>query len=81
MRIFHAIENDVHAFAGDGFFERCESLRGSKGYDTLMRGGACYSAIEHFARLKAHGHAAFARQIDNLLHARSGGAFGDQDTI
>ena len=40
------------------------------------------SAIQHFARLETRtGTLRSPREIDDLLHARSSGPLGDQDTI
>ena len=81
MRIFDAIENDVQSAAGDGFFERRESFGRSEARPRPDAGRAHRGAIQHFTRLKSHRNTAFARQFDDLLHTRSGGSFGDQDTI
>ena len=81
MRVLNAIENNMHASAGNGFFERRESFGGSERDHSLMLRRAHHSAIQHFPRLKSHRNAAFARQLEDLLDARSGGSFGDQDTI
>jgi hypothetical protein len=81
MRVLDTVENHVHSPAGNGFLERRETLRRSESHDTLVRRGARDGAIQHFARLEAHRNATLARQLDNLLDARSSRPFGDQDTI
>jgi hypothetical protein len=80
MRIFHAVQNHVQPAAGDGFFERGESLRRSEPYYSLMS-RSHGRAIQHFARFETHGDPMLARQIDDFLNARSSGPLGDQDTI
>jgi hypothetical protein len=80
VRILDAIENDMQAFTGNRFFQRCESLGRSEANDALMGRPHC-GPIEHFARLESHRNAAFARQIDDFLDTRSGRPLGDQDTI
>ena len=80
VRVFNAVEDDVHAFACDGFFESGVTLRGAKADHALMRDSGCGS-IEHFARLIADGDAVFAGEIDDFLNARPGGTFGDEDAI
>ncbi len=80
VRILYAIEDDVHALLRDRLLKRGEPFGRSESYNSLM-GHSGAGSIEHFARLVTNGNAAFAGQIDDLLHARSGGTFGDKDTI
>ena len=48
--------------------------------DALVRGGTG-QAVQRGARFEAHGHAGAAREVDDLLQARTAGALRDHDAL
>jgi len=61
-------------------FERGVTLRRPEPHHTLMR-GAPRGPVELRSRLESHRDSPFAAQLDQLLKARTSGAFGHQHPI
>jgi DNA-binding transcriptional MerR regulator len=80
VRVFDPVEHDMQAAGAGGFFEAGIVLCRSERDHSLMR-SARRGSIQLFPRLETHRNAALAANIDELLQARIGGSFGDQNVI
>ena len=78
--VFHAIQHYQQPGARQHLIQRLIMMGRAHGDHSLMiRTGA--EAIQRILRLEAQGNGVLARQIDDLLNARTPGSARDQDPV
>jgi len=80
MGIFNAVKQDEKLGGGRKFRKLGVALTGGKGDDTLVGGGFA-GAVESLSWLVANRDIRLFSEVNDQLHLRATGAFGDQNTL
>ena len=80
MGIFNAVKQDEKLGGGRKFRKLGVALTGGKGDDTLVGGGFA-GAVESLSWLVANRDIRLFSEVNDQLHLRATGAFGDQNAF